>query len=67
MVEALAILVGMRLALELGLGVAVVESDALSVINILAAKSIPASDIGIIIHDILSLQNFSFASFCFVL
>ncbi|KAK2656769.1 hypothetical protein Ddye_009821 [Dipteronia dyeriana] len=53
--EAKAILRGFRLALETGLYTAILESDALSVVNLIKAKEIPSSDVSVVIHDILDL------------
>ncbi|KAK0580643.1 hypothetical protein LWI29_004599 [Acer saccharum] len=43
-----------------------VESDALSVVDLISAKVTPSSDVGIIIHDILNLVSSWFVSFNFV-
>ncbi|KAK2637294.1 hypothetical protein Ddye_032086 [Dipteronia dyeriana] len=53
--EAKAILRGFRLALENGLYPVILESDALLVVNLIKAKEIPSSDVGVVIHDILEL------------
>ncbi|KAK3198816.1 hypothetical protein Dsin_022231 [Dipteronia sinensis] len=53
-VESMAILCGIRLALLSNLVPFVVESDALSVIKLVHVGRTPSFDIGIVIHDILS-------------
>ncbi|KAK2646103.1 hypothetical protein Ddye_021298 [Dipteronia dyeriana] len=53
--EAKAILHGFPLALETGLYPAILESDALSVVNLIKAKEILSLDVGVVIHDILEL------------
>jgi hypothetical protein len=58
--EALAILRGLRLALEIGLVSASLDSDALAVVNLIANKSTPCSEIGVVIHD-----NYLFFIFLF--
>ncbi|KAK0608384.1 hypothetical protein LWI29_029944 [Acer saccharum] len=64
--EAVAILTGIRLALQLGLFPALLESDALAVVELISAKVVPASDVGIVINDILNLISSCFVSFSFV-
>ncbi|KAL5775235.1 hypothetical protein ACOSP7_012792 [Xanthoceras sorbifolium] len=53
--EALAILRGVRLAIDLGFSVVCVESDAASVVNPLSSRAISCSDIGLVLDDILAL------------
>ncbi|KAL5757849.1 hypothetical protein ACOSP7_020460 [Xanthoceras sorbifolium] len=66
--EAVAILHGVRLALDLGLSHLLVESDAMGVINVLKGGVAPSSDLGLIISDIffvcssLNVLRFSFIS-----
>ncbi|KAK4839637.1 hypothetical protein QYF36_023609 [Acer negundo] len=64
-VKALAVLAGMRLTFELDLA-PLVEADALAIMNLISAQMVPASDVGIIIHDILHLVSSRFVSFNFV-
>ncbi|KAL5733341.1 hypothetical protein ACOSQ2_033033 [Xanthoceras sorbifolium] len=62
--EALAILYGLRLAVDLGLSSVCVESDAASIVKQLASRDSPCSDIGLILDDIFSLAvNVSSISF----
>ncbi|KAL5792216.1 hypothetical protein ACOSP7_000810 [Xanthoceras sorbifolium] len=62
--EALAILYGLRLAVDLGLFSVCVESDAASIVKQLSSRDSPCSDIGLILDDILSLAvNLSSISF----
>ncbi|KAI9197641.1 hypothetical protein LWI28_001992 [Acer negundo] len=51
---------------ELGLVLALVESNALEVVNLISAKVAPASDVWIVIHDSLNLVSSWFVSFNFV-
>ncbi|KAK0601310.1 hypothetical protein LWI29_023054 [Acer saccharum] len=65
--EAVAVLRGLRLALESGLYPALLESDALSVVKMINERVIPCADIGIVLHDILvELGNPCFISVSFV-
>ncbi|KAK2665216.1 hypothetical protein Ddye_003790 [Dipteronia dyeriana] len=50
--KAKVILRGFLLALETGLYPAILESDDLSVVNLIKAKEIPSLDVGVVIHDI---------------
>ncbi|KAL5756018.1 hypothetical protein ACOSQ2_020764 [Xanthoceras sorbifolium] len=62
--EALAILLGLRLAIDMGLSTVCVESDAASVVKQLSSRVTSCSDIGLILDDILSLVvNFADLSF----
>ncbi|KAL5854464.1 hypothetical protein ACOSQ4_004266 [Xanthoceras sorbifolium] len=62
--EALAILLGLRLAIDMGLSTVCVESDAAPVVKQLSSRVISCSDIGLILDDILSLVvNFADLSF----
>ncbi|KAL5756141.1 hypothetical protein ACOSQ2_020887 [Xanthoceras sorbifolium] len=62
--EALAILYGLRLAVDLGLSSICVESDAASIVKQLSSRDSSCSDIGLILDDILSLVvNLSDISF----
>ncbi|KAL5815344.1 hypothetical protein ACOSQ4_025985 [Xanthoceras sorbifolium] len=62
--EALAILRGLRLAIDMGLSTVCVESDAASVVKQLSSRVSSCSDIGLILDDILSLVvNFADLSF----
>ncbi|KAL5783297.1 hypothetical protein ACOSP7_008326 [Xanthoceras sorbifolium] len=62
--EALAILLGLRLAIDMGLSTVCVESDAASVVKQLSSQVSSCSDIGLILDDILSLVvNFAALSF----
>ncbi|KAL5779613.1 hypothetical protein ACOSQ2_010350 [Xanthoceras sorbifolium] len=62
--EALAILRGLRLAIDMGLSTVCVESDAASVVKQLSSRVTSCSDIGLILDDILSLVvNFADLSF----
>ncbi|KAK1587419.1 hypothetical protein Q3G72_012617 [Acer saccharum] len=66
-VEALAILRGLKLAMEIGLVPTVLESDAQAVINAIGSQVVPSSEVGVIIHDILSVfGRSSFSSINFV-
>ncbi|KAK3217805.1 hypothetical protein Dsin_011775 [Dipteronia sinensis] len=61
--ETLAILRCLKLAVETGLVPAVVESDALSVVNAITSKMVPNTEVGMVIHDILCiLRNSNFIS-----
>ncbi|KAL5777304.1 hypothetical protein ACOSP7_010230 [Xanthoceras sorbifolium] len=64
--EALAILRGLRLAIDLGFSTVCVESDAASIVKQLSSRVISYSDIGLILDDILALvvvfSDFSFSS-----
>ncbi|TXG72479.1 hypothetical protein EZV62_001058 [Acer yangbiense] len=65
--ETLAILHGCRLAAELGLLPTVLESDALSVVEAVRLKSMPLSEVGVVIQDILEIfTSFPVFSICFV-
>ncbi|KAL5818944.1 hypothetical protein ACOSQ4_022786 [Xanthoceras sorbifolium] len=65
--EALAILYGLRLAVDLGLSSICVEYDAASIVKQLSSRDSSCSDIGLILDDILSLVvNLSDISFSFV-
>ncbi|KAH7544499.1 hypothetical protein JRO89_XS15G0175400 [Xanthoceras sorbifolium] len=62
--EALPILLGLRLAIDMGLSTVCVESDAASVVKQLSSRVTSCSDIGLILDDILSLVvNFADLSF----
>ncbi|KAL5819042.1 hypothetical protein ACOSQ4_022884 [Xanthoceras sorbifolium] len=62
--EALAILLGLRLAIDMGWSTVCVESDAASVVKQLSSRVTSCSDIGLILDDILSLVvNFADLSF----
>ncbi|KAH7572246.1 hypothetical protein JRO89_XS04G0226300 [Xanthoceras sorbifolium] len=50
--EALAILLGLRLAIDMGLSTVCVESDAASVVKQLSSRVTSCSDIGLILDDI---------------
>ncbi|KAK2661402.1 hypothetical protein Ddye_007935 [Dipteronia dyeriana] len=66
-IEAAAILRGLDLAVEVGLYPAIVESDALTVVNLINYKSSPLTEIGLVILDIIHLlDSFSFVYFCHV-
>ncbi|KAL5822818.1 hypothetical protein ACOSQ3_020723 [Xanthoceras sorbifolium] len=66
--EVVAILHGVRLALDSGLSHLLVESDVVGVINVLKGGVAPSSDLGLIISDIffvcssLNVLRFSFIS-----
>ncbi|KAL5772827.1 hypothetical protein ACOSP7_012443 [Xanthoceras sorbifolium] len=66
--EALAILLGLRLAIDMGLSTVCVESDVASVVKQLSSSVTSCSDIGLSLDDILSLvvifANISFSSVC---
>ncbi|KAL5850480.1 hypothetical protein ACOSQ3_008533 [Xanthoceras sorbifolium] len=53
--EALAILLGLRLAIDMGLSTVCVESDAASIVKQLSSRATSCSDIGLVLDDILSL------------
>ncbi|KAH7569641.1 hypothetical protein JRO89_XS06G0225100 [Xanthoceras sorbifolium] len=53
--EALAILLGLRLAIDMGLSTICVKSDAASVVKQLSSRVTSCSDIGLVLDDILSL------------
>ncbi|KAH7564739.1 hypothetical protein JRO89_XS09G0017400 [Xanthoceras sorbifolium] len=53
--EALAILLGLRLAIDMGLSTVCVESDAASVVKQMSSRVTSCYDIGLILDDILSL------------
>ncbi|TXG66206.1 hypothetical protein EZV62_007481 [Acer yangbiense] len=55
--EALAILKGLFLALNNGFVPAVLESDALTVVNSICLKMVPCNEVGVVIHDVLRLLN----------
>ncbi|KAH7566475.1 hypothetical protein JRO89_XS08G0169600 [Xanthoceras sorbifolium] len=62
--EALAILLGLHLAIDMGLSTVCVESDAASVVKQLSSRVTSCSDIGLILDYILSLVvNFADLSF----
>ncbi|KAH7572293.1 hypothetical protein JRO89_XS04G0233800 [Xanthoceras sorbifolium] len=62
--EALAILLGLHLAIDMGLSTVCVESDAASIVKQLSSRVSSCSDIGLILDDILSLVvNFAALSF----
>ncbi|KAL5843820.1 hypothetical protein ACOSQ4_009778 [Xanthoceras sorbifolium] len=64
--EAKAIVIGMQLAVEAGLLPTMVESDSLSVINLISFGVQICSDIGLIIEDIAKLKlQHEFSSFIF--
>ncbi|KAK2635003.1 hypothetical protein Ddye_029795 [Dipteronia dyeriana] len=50
--EALAILKGIRLASSMGLVPAIVESEALTMVDAIRSQVAPCIDVGVIIHDI---------------
>ncbi|KAL5827457.1 hypothetical protein ACOSQ4_019254 [Xanthoceras sorbifolium] len=50
--EAMAILRGIQFASEMGISPIMVESDSLSVINIITSHAFPLSDVGVVISDI---------------
>ncbi|KAK2658310.1 hypothetical protein Ddye_004843 [Dipteronia dyeriana] len=63
----MAIRKGLQLALETGLVPASLESDALRVVNLIGSKSVPCSDVGVVIRDILILlENHCFSIIDFV-
>ncbi|KAK2659903.1 hypothetical protein Ddye_006436 [Dipteronia dyeriana] len=65
--EAMAILRGLQLALKTGLVSASLESDALTVVNMIGTNTVPGSDVGVIIYDILGVLGDScFSSITFV-
>ncbi|KAL5779181.1 hypothetical protein ACOSQ2_009918 [Xanthoceras sorbifolium] len=65
--EAVALLHGLRFAADSGLSHIHVESDAQGVIQLLQDRSIPSSDLGLVISDILSISVSLFVlSFNFV-
>ncbi|KAL5846016.1 hypothetical protein ACOSQ3_009540 [Xanthoceras sorbifolium] len=67
-VEASAIHAGIKLAVETGLLPAIVESDSLSVVNLLLARQPICSEICLVINDILELKTlYGFSSFVFSL
>ncbi|KAL5845767.1 hypothetical protein ACOSQ3_009291 [Xanthoceras sorbifolium] len=57
--EVVALLHGLRFAVDSGLSNVHVESDAQGVIKLLQDHSIPCSDLGLVISDILSMTNTS--------
>ena len=57
--EALGILRGLFLARETGLFPAILESDALSIVDLIASPSAVDSDVGVLIHDIRSVLAYS--------
>ncbi|TXG69190.1 hypothetical protein EZV62_004125 [Acer yangbiense] len=61
-VEAVAVLRGFRLALEAGLCPASIESDSLSVVNLINSMDILRAEIGVVLHDILAMGSNSFFS-----
>ncbi|KAK2659363.1 hypothetical protein Ddye_005896 [Dipteronia dyeriana] len=66
-IEAMAILRGLRLALENGLVPMILESDALDLVNKIRSQTVPSSEVGVIIHDILILLgNLDLSSIRFV-
>ncbi|TXG60697.1 hypothetical protein EZV62_015270 [Acer yangbiense] len=60
--EAFAILYGLRFAVDLGLMPTVLESDAFSMVDVICLKSVPLFEIGVVIQDILQLIS-SFDAF----
>ncbi|KAL5819286.1 hypothetical protein ACOSQ4_023128 [Xanthoceras sorbifolium] len=66
--EALAILLGLRLAIDMGLSSVCVESDAASIVKQLSSRASSCSDIGLVLDDILYLavdfSGLSFSSVC---
>ncbi|TXG48328.1 hypothetical protein EZV62_027622 [Acer yangbiense] len=56
-VEAMALLQGIKFAMDTSLVPAIIESDAKSVVDIIRTGVAPLTDIGVIINDILSLIN----------
>ncbi|KAL5838038.1 hypothetical protein ACOSQ3_015207 [Xanthoceras sorbifolium] len=64
--KAMAMLIGMKLAVEAGLLPTVVESDSLSIVNLIFAGLSIRSEIGLINNDILNLKTMGvFPSFVF--
>ncbi|KAL5854145.1 hypothetical protein ACOSQ4_003947 [Xanthoceras sorbifolium] len=63
--EGLAMLEGLKLAVDVGVSHCVVETDAASLVSLVVNKLTPRSDIGLIVSDLLSL-SFSFADCSFV-
>ncbi|KAL5768360.1 hypothetical protein ACOSQ2_015143 [Xanthoceras sorbifolium] len=55
--EALAVFEGIQLAFDSGLWPISVESNSLVVVNLIASKIVPLSDVGTIIYDILQLMD----------
>ncbi|KAL5770148.1 hypothetical protein ACOSP7_014302 [Xanthoceras sorbifolium] len=54
-VKAMAILRGLRLAIDTSFVLALIESDAKSVVNLILSSFVPLSEIGIVTNEILSL------------
>ncbi|KAL5787058.1 hypothetical protein ACOSP7_004007 [Xanthoceras sorbifolium] len=63
--EGLAMLEGLKLAVEVGVSHCVVETDAALLVSLVANKLTLRSDVGIIVSDLLSLSS-SFADCSFV-
>ncbi|KAK2652460.1 hypothetical protein Ddye_012316 [Dipteronia dyeriana] len=55
--KVVAILRGLQLARDSGLWPCSIESDALSVVNLINLKVVPCAEIGLVIQDILSLVD----------